>query len=89
MATINDEIQKIINNTLNQQPTPQIVTITRVYDDNNHIDAVTKDGDEYSYVPTISQNPTIDNKGLLIPLENNIVISRTINIKSYTNLCCI
>ena len=71
MPTINDEIQKIINNTLNQQPQPEIVTITRVYDDQNHIDAVTKDGDEYSYIPTISQNPTIDNKGLLIPLENN------------------
>ena len=71
MPTINDEIQKIINNTLQQQPTPQIVTITHVYDDNNHIDAVTKDGDEYTYIPTISQNPTTDNKGVLIPLENN------------------
>ena len=71
MPTINDEIQKIINNTLNQQPQPEIVTITRVYDDQNHIDAVTKDGDEYSYIPTISQNPTTNNTGLLIPLENN------------------
>ena len=71
MHTINDEIVKIINNTLQQQPQPHIVTITRVYDDQNHIDAVTKDGDEYSYIPTISQNPTTDNKGLLIPLENN------------------
>ena len=70
-GTINDEIQKIINNTLQQQPTPTLCTITKVHDDNNHVDAETKDGETFVYVPTISQNPTIDNTGLLIPLENN------------------
>ena len=68
-GTINDEIQKIINNTLQQQPTPTLCTITKVYTDNHHIDCETDIG-ELKYAQTIG-NPIKNNTGVVIFLNQN------------------
>lgn len=68
---MNDEIQSMIDYTINQQPKPQLITITKVYEDNNHIDCETTSEDTLEYVPTISSNATVGNTGVLIILENN------------------
>ena len=72
--TINQEIQLMIDNSLNQQLTPQKVFISKVYSDNNHVDATTLNGDMLEYIPTISQSPTKDNIGVLIFLEHEEMI---------------
>ena len=69
MSTINDEIQKIINNTLQQQPTPTLCTITKIYEDQKHIDAETNIG-TFKYAPTIG-TPTTGNTGVVIFLNQN------------------
>lgn len=72
--TINDEIQIIIDNTLQQQPKPQKITITKIYTDNKHADAKTTKGEELTHIPIIANNPTVNNIGVLIYLENNETI---------------
>ena len=69
--TINDEIQSMIDHTINQQPKSQLITITKVYEDNNHIDCETTSEDTLEYVPTIASNLTIGKTGVLIILEND------------------
>jgi hypothetical protein len=68
-GTINDEIQKIINNTLQQQPTPTLCTITKIYEDQKHIDAETNIG-TFKYAPTIG-NPIKNHTGIIIFLNQN------------------
>ena len=69
--TINDEIQHIVDDSINQIPTIELVNITKVYSDNTHVDCTLDTGDTLEYIPTISTTPTVDNPALLIPLPNN------------------
>lgn len=76
--TINDAIQDIINHTINTQPKPQLITITKIYTDTNHVDCKTETGDTLQYIPTISTNPEPNQKGVLLPLNDDtyIIITR-------------
>ena len=70
---MHEQIQTMITHSINQIPQPMLVTITSVYDDNNHVDATTKNDEELTYIQTIG-TPTTDNKGLLMFLENDEMI---------------
>ena len=76
--TIADSVQTIVQQELNQQPKPIKITITKVHTDNNHVDCKTLNGDTLTYIPTISNNPTVNNIGILFFLDNNekIIITK-------------
>jgi len=70
--TINDEIQLMIDDSINQQPKPELVTITAV-NTNNTINAKLANGDvleQISYLGT----PTTGNKGILLTLADDTLI---------------
>lgn len=73
-----EQIQIMINHTLAQQPKPMKVTITKVYDDNKHVDCKTLNDDTLEYIPIIANNPTVNNIGVLLFLEYDemIIISK-------------
>ena len=71
--TINGQIQLMINHSINQIPQPQMVTITKVYDDNTHVDAKTDNEEPLNYISTIG-TPAEDNQGILLHLENDKMI---------------
>lgn len=75
---MDEVIIPIVQDELNKQPKPQKITITKVHTDNNHVDAKTLNGDTLTYIPTISNNPTVNNIGLLFFLDNNekIIITK-------------
>lgn len=72
------EIQKIVDHSIQQIPQPILITITAVYEDDNHVDAKTKNDEELNYIPTIG-TPTTNSKGVLLFLENNDMIIITGN----------
>ena len=76
--TINEGIEAIVESYINQQPKPQRVTITKVYTGNTHIDCKNSNGDSLTYIPVIANNPTVNNIGVLVFLDNNdkIVITK-------------
>ena len=65
--TLTNEIQILINNTINQIPYPTRCTITRVHS-NTRIDIKTDNG-ELEQVECIANNPTIGNTGILVFLN--------------------
>lgn len=67
-----NEIQKMINNTIDQQPKPTLATITKVHTDQEHIDCETNLG-TLEYILCIG-TPTKGNKGILIPLDDESLI---------------
>ena len=75
---MDEVIIPIVQDELNKQPKPQKIIITKVNTDNNHVDAKTLNGDTLTYIPTISNNPTVNNIGLLFFLDNNekIIITK-------------
>ena len=75
---MDEVIIPIVRDELNKQPRPTKVTITQVHTDNNHVDCKTLNGDTLTYIPTISNNPTVNNIGILFFLDNNekIIITK-------------
>ena len=75
--TINDEIQNMINTTLNQQTPIQEITIYKIHD-NSHVDVQLENGSVIEYLPCIANNLATGHHGLLVPIENDrfYVISR-------------
>ena len=69
-STLADEINLMITSKINETPTPIRCTITKVYNDNNHVDITTDNGD-LEYVETIGTTPTANKKGILIFLNND------------------
>lgn len=68
--TINEEIQIMIDHTLNQQLKPMKCTVIKNYGtDKNHVDIETDMGN-LTFVECINSNK-VGNKGILIYLENN------------------
>ena len=67
---INQSIETIINTSLNQQPTPQKVYLTKIYDDNIHCDAKTLNNETLTYIPMICNNPAENHIGILFHLDN-------------------
>jgi len=65
--TINELIQIMINTTLNQQPTPELVTIHKTYT-GNYADVKTDTDDILEYLPVIG-NPIVGHKAILLPLK--------------------
>lgn len=68
----------IVRDELNKLPKPQKVIITKVYEDNQHIDCKTLNDEILTYVPVITNNLSVNNIGILIFLENDerIVITK-------------
>ena len=52
--TINDEIQYMIDNTIQQQAQPELVTITKIYND-NHVDCLTENDEKLEYIAVIGK----------------------------------
>ena len=63
------QIEPIVNQIINQKPAPLRCTITKVYDDNFHVDATTNQG-IIKYAETIG-NPVVGNIGIIIFLEQD------------------
>lgn len=68
--TINDEIDTMIIHRIQQIPYPIRCTITKVYDDNKHVDITSESGD-LKYVETIGNNLAVNNTGILIFLNGS------------------
>ena len=77
--TLTEEIITIIQSVSNNNPAPTLCTITKIYNDQNHVDIETENG-SLTYIPTISNNLQVGNTGVLIyldgELENNIIITK-------------
>ena len=70
---INQAITTIVKHEINQIPKIQKCTINKVYTDNIHADIQIEDT-TMKYIPTISNNLTKGNIGILIPLENEYIV---------------
>lgn len=70
-GTINEEIQVMIDRSIGQQPTLQLATVTKTYND-GHVDVSTKGGD-LSYVRIIGSGSVGDDV-LLCFLENDVTL---------------
>ena len=68
--TINDEIQYMIDNSINQQAQPELITITKVYSD-NHVNCITENEEELEYIAVIGKNIQVNDKGILFILSND------------------
>lgn len=68
--TLTDEIITIINSVANNNPAPTRCTITKVYNDNNHVDATTNIG-TLNYIETIGNTPTTNKTGIVIYLDGD------------------
>ena len=68
--TLGDTIQTQIENSIQTIPHPMKCTITKVYDDNKHVD-IKSDLGEIAYVECIATTPTVNNIGLLVFLNGN------------------
>ena len=70
--TINDEIQYMIDKTINQQAQPELVTITKIYED-NYVDCVTENDETLECIPVIKRsNLQVDDDGILFLLSNEM-----------------
>ena len=69
--TLAEEIITIVQSVANNNPAPTIGTITKIYDDNNHVDIETENG-TLTYIPTISHQLQIGNPGVIIYLDGNL-----------------
>ena len=65
--TLAEEIITIIQSEANNNPAPQKCTIKKIYDDKNHADVTTENG-EYTYAECL----TIGNTGILIFLNGDL-----------------
>ena len=76
--TINDSIEDIIDTKISQIPAIELVTITKVYDNNTHVDCRLNTGDILECIPVMASNVKVDSKALLVPIKNDdfYVISR-------------
>lgn len=63
-------IQLIVTQELNQLPFPLRCNITKVYEDNFHVDATTKNG-VIKYAETIGNNLAVGNLGVVLFLDND------------------
>lgn len=68
--TINKGIETIINHHIRQLPYPTKGTITKVYEDNKHIDVKTSNG-TLEYVETVGNTPIKGNVCILLFLDGN------------------
>ena len=64
------EIDTSILYHISQIPSPTLCTISKIYEDQNHVDITTSQG-ELEYVPTIANNLAVGNIGVLIFLNGN------------------
>ena len=69
-STINDEIDLMITDRLNDLSKPELVTITKVYND-NHVDCKTKEENKLEYIPILASNPSKGDKGILFVLNDD------------------
>lgn len=65
-----DELEIMITSLANNNPAPLRCTITKIYDDELHVDVKTDYG-EVNYVETIGNNIETGNIGILIFLDGN------------------
>jgi len=76
---LGDIIQNQIQWNLNHNiPHPTTCTITKIYNDNNHVDIKTQLYGELTYIQTHGKTPTINAEAILIFLNNNYEEKRVI-----------
>lgn len=63
-------ITTIVQHEIQQQPAPMKCTITKIYNDHNHVDVLTDNG-ILKYAETIGNNLTIGNTGVVIFLNQS------------------
>ena len=68
--SIDGEIQKQINHTLNQVPSPELITLIKVYEDNHYGDVQTSNDETIEHVQIIGGRTT-GKTGVLLYLNNN------------------
>ena len=66
--SINDEIDTIVQYHLNNHPAPTLAKITKIHEDNTHVDIETTNG-TLEYVPTIASSLAVDDTVLLVFLD--------------------
>ena len=71
-VTLNDEIQLMIDQTINQQPQPELVTITTI-NTNTTINIKLSNGDVLEQIAYLG-TPTVNNKGILLTLKDDTLI---------------
>lgn len=76
-GTINEPIQIMIDQSINEIPRPQKITITAIYDDNKHVDAKSDNDETFEYIRAIGSNINENQIGVLLFLENNEMIILT------------
>lgn len=69
--TLAEEIAVIVNSEANNNPAPVRCKITKIYDDNKHVDAETTNG-TLTYAETISNNLAVGNVGIVAFLNGDI-----------------
>ena len=76
--TINNGIETIVDQKIAEIPIPMKVTITKVYDDNKHVDVKTSNEDTLEYLLAIGNNLAANHTGILLVVDNNemIIITR-------------
>jgi hypothetical protein len=67
-SNLNNEIQKMINNTITEQPYPTLAEITRIYND-GYVDIRTNEYGELTYLKTITSH-NVGDTTILIFLNN-------------------
>ena len=70
--TLNDEIQLMIDQTINQQPQPELITITTI-NTNTTINIKLSNGDVLEQIQYLG-TPTVNNKGILLTLKDDTLI---------------
>lgn len=68
--SMNDEIQIQIDDTLNKIPSPELITLIKVYDDNHHGDVQTSNDEIIEHVQIIGGRTT-GKTGVLIYIAND------------------
>ncbi|WP_305514895.1 hypothetical protein [Methanobrevibacter sp. V14] len=67
---MNKQIQIQIDHTISQIPTPEKITLVKVYDDNHYADVKTDKDEVIEYIPIIGGRK-IGNTGILLYLNND------------------
>lgn len=67
---LDSQIEPIVNQQINQLPFPVRCNITKVYNDDFHVDVMTENG-VLKYAETIGNNLAVGNLGVVLFLDNS------------------
>ena len=68
--SLREVIEDIVDDKINQMPSPEKCEITKIHDDNTHVDVkLDRTEDELSYLLAIGDNLTVGHTGIIIYLN--------------------